>query len=129
VAARFDTTPSELTKLNRLTTRLIFPGQVLYVPDKQGSGTSGDERPGTSANDGEGSTASTSIATHHLEGDTELPEEKGGNFYFEGFSPFLYLGITTSCPFVFCMKYLIFRHMLKVVFLLTLYSYLLLPVL
>ncbi|XP_063223765.1 oxidation resistance protein 1 isoform X4 [Bacillus rossius redtenbacheri] len=34
VAARFDTTPSELTKLNRLTTRLVFPGQVLHVPDK-----------------------------------------------------------------------------------------------
>ncbi|XP_068222738.1 oxidation resistance protein 1 isoform X9 [Palaemon carinicauda] len=34
VAARFDTTPSELTKLNRLNTRFLFPGQVLAVPDK-----------------------------------------------------------------------------------------------
>ncbi|XP_033727121.1 oxidation resistance protein 1-like isoform X2 [Pecten maximus] len=32
IAAFFDTTPSELKKLNRLTSRLIFPGQVLYVP-------------------------------------------------------------------------------------------------
>lgn len=32
VAARFDTTPSELTKLNRLATSFIFPGQQLYVP-------------------------------------------------------------------------------------------------
>ncbi|XP_049822534.1 oxidation resistance protein 1 isoform X7 [Aethina tumida] len=32
VAARFDTTPSELTKLNRLATPYIFPGQQLYVP-------------------------------------------------------------------------------------------------
>lgn len=32
VAARFDTTPSELTKLNRLGTAYIFPGQHLYVP-------------------------------------------------------------------------------------------------
>ncbi|XP_049802152.1 nuclear receptor coactivator 7 isoform X8 [Schistocerca nitens] len=32
VAARFDTTPSELAKLNRLGARLIFPGQVLRVP-------------------------------------------------------------------------------------------------
>ncbi|KAI4465810.1 nucleolar protein 7/estrogen receptor coactivator-related [Holotrichia oblita] len=32
VAARFDTTPSELTKLNRLATPFIFPGQQLYVP-------------------------------------------------------------------------------------------------
>ncbi|XP_022244295.1 oxidation resistance protein 1-like isoform X2 [Limulus polyphemus] len=36
IAARFDTTPSELTKLNRLTSRLIFPGQVLYIPEKSG---------------------------------------------------------------------------------------------
>ncbi|KAF5287958.1 hypothetical protein FQA39_LY15596 [Lamprigera yunnana] len=32
VAARFDTTPSELTKLNRLATSFIFPSQQLYVP-------------------------------------------------------------------------------------------------
>ncbi|XP_031345100.1 oxidation resistance protein 1-like isoform X2 [Photinus pyralis] len=32
VAARFDTTPSELTKLNKLGTSFIFPGQQLYVP-------------------------------------------------------------------------------------------------
>ncbi|XP_069702256.1 oxidation resistance protein 1 isoform X4 [Periplaneta americana] len=76
VAARFDTTPSELTKLNRLTTRLIFPGQVLYVPDKQGGGAPGDEGPGTGAEDGDGSVVSTPTATHLLEGDTELPEEK-----------------------------------------------------
>ncbi|GBP46388.1 Oxidation resistance protein 1 [Eumeta japonica] len=35
VAARFDTTPSELTKLNRLATQFIFPGQTLFVPDKR----------------------------------------------------------------------------------------------
>ncbi|XP_064481162.1 oxidation resistance protein 1-like isoform X2 [Ornithodoros turicata] len=32
IAARFECTPGELTVLNKLTTRLIFPGQVLYVP-------------------------------------------------------------------------------------------------
>ncbi|XP_065172063.1 nuclear receptor coactivator 7 isoform X11 [Atheta coriaria] len=32
LAARFDTTPSELTKLNRLGTPYIFPGQQLFVP-------------------------------------------------------------------------------------------------
>ena len=37
IAARFDTTPSELTKLNRLTTRFLFPGQLLTVPDKGGA--------------------------------------------------------------------------------------------
>ncbi|CAH1962601.1 unnamed protein product [Acanthoscelides obtectus] len=35
VAARFDTTPSELTKLNRLATPYIFPGQQLYVPCRE----------------------------------------------------------------------------------------------
>ncbi|XP_057666594.1 oxidation resistance protein 1 isoform X19 [Diorhabda carinulata] len=45
VAARFDTTPSELTKLNRLATPYIFPGQQLYVPNR--------EQP---ENDSEGST-------------------------------------------------------------------------
>ncbi len=28
IAARFETTPSELAKINRLTSRHIFPGQV-----------------------------------------------------------------------------------------------------
>ncbi|KAJ2943820.1 hypothetical protein O0L34_g8142 [Tuta absoluta] len=35
VAARFDTTPSELAKLNRLATQFVFPGQSLLVPDKR----------------------------------------------------------------------------------------------
>ncbi|EDW84752.2 uncharacterized protein Dwil_GK14284, isoform H [Drosophila willistoni] len=34
VAARFDTTPSELTHLNRLNSSFIYPGQQLLVPDK-----------------------------------------------------------------------------------------------
>uniref|UniRef100_A0A336M9B8 CSON013901 protein n=1 Tax=Culicoides sonorensis TaxID=179676 RepID=A0A336M9B8_CULSO len=34
VAARFDTTPTELTKLNRLGSSFIYPGQLLQVPDK-----------------------------------------------------------------------------------------------
>lgn len=35
LAARFDTTPSELAKLNRLATQMIFAGQALLVPDKR----------------------------------------------------------------------------------------------
>ncbi|XP_012262502.2 oxidation resistance protein 1 isoform X8 [Athalia rosae] len=34
VAARFDTTPSELTKLNRLGSTFVYPGQQLRVPAK-----------------------------------------------------------------------------------------------
>ena len=39
LAARFDTTPSELTKLNRLSSRHLFSGQSLLVPLKVPSST------------------------------------------------------------------------------------------
>ncbi|XP_076284047.1 TLD domain-containing protein mustard isoform X5 [Lasioglossum baleicum] len=46
VAARFDTTPSELSKLNRLGSTFIYSGQQLWVPAKgegrQGGGTAAD---------------------------------------------------------------------------------------
>ncbi|XP_077517940.1 TLD domain-containing protein mustard isoform X3 [Amblyomma americanum] len=35
IAARFECTPGELTTMNRLTSRLIFPGQMLYIPVKE----------------------------------------------------------------------------------------------
>ncbi|XP_031570809.1 oxidation resistance protein 1-like [Actinia tenebrosa] len=35
IALRFDTTPSELTRMNKLPSRMLFPGQVLYVPEKK----------------------------------------------------------------------------------------------
>jgi len=107
VAARFDTTPSELTKLNRLATRLIFPGQVLYVPNKQGAGAAGSDGPGTSADDGEGAVVSTPVVTQQLEGNTELLDEKGENLIImrdwtsSGFS--LY---SSSCFFCSCLGYL-----------------------
>lgn len=59
VAARFDTTPSELTKLNRLATPYIFPGQQLYVPNRDNA-----------ENDSEGSTP---VEDSH---DDLPPEEK-----------------------------------------------------
>lgn len=37
VAARFDTTPGELTSLNKLNSSFIYPGQSLLVPDKTAS--------------------------------------------------------------------------------------------
>lgn len=60
VAARFDTTPSELTKLNRLATPFIFPGQLLYVPVR--------------ASEEQESESSTPIEDTH---DDLPPEEKG----------------------------------------------------
>ncbi|MPC20043.1 Nuclear receptor coactivator 7 [Portunus trituberculatus] len=44
IAARFDTTPSELTKLNKLLTRFVYPGQVIAVPDK--ATVTLDDKPG-----------------------------------------------------------------------------------
>lgn len=47
VAARFDTTPSELTSINRLVGSFVYPGQQLLVPDKdkllEGSETASDK--------------------------------------------------------------------------------------
>ncbi|XP_065091407.1 uncharacterized protein mtd isoform X11 [Ochlerotatus camptorhynchus] len=45
LAARYDTTPSELTQLNRLASSFIYSGQQLLVPDKSakfGAGSGGD---------------------------------------------------------------------------------------
>ncbi|RNA13443.1 oxidation resistance 1, partial [Brachionus plicatilis] len=33
IALKWNTVPSEIQHLNRLVTRVVFPGQVLYVPD------------------------------------------------------------------------------------------------
>lgn len=60
IAARFDTTPSELTKLNRLATPFVFPGQQLYVPLRE-----------TAENESENSTP---VEDTH---DDLPPEEKG----------------------------------------------------
>lgn len=42
VAARFDTTPSELCKINRLAARTVFPGQVIRVPVKSSKTDKGE---------------------------------------------------------------------------------------
>lgn len=59
VAARFDTTPSELTHLNRLNSSFIYPGQQLLVPDKSAkdnvSNSSADEKAGGSSASGKSS--------------------------------------------------------------------------
>lgn len=59
VAARFDTTPSELTHLNRLNSSFIYPGQQLLVPDKSGkdnvSTSSTDDKTGGSSASGKSS--------------------------------------------------------------------------
>ncbi|XP_011506170.1 PREDICTED: oxidation resistance protein 1 [Ceratosolen solmsi marchali] len=51
VAARFDTTPSELNKLNRLGSTFIYPGQQLRVPAK-GEGAPGGEKSESTGSEG-----------------------------------------------------------------------------
>lgn len=42
IAARFDTTPSELRILNRLPSNNVFPGQIIRVPEKKIASSDGD---------------------------------------------------------------------------------------
>ncbi|XP_033337195.1 TLD domain-containing protein mustard isoform X5 [Megalopta genalis] len=66
VAARFDTTPSELSKLNRLGSTFIYPGQQLWVPAK------GEGRPGG----GTAADAPSPDPCHDHESQDDLPPEE-----------------------------------------------------
>ncbi|XP_014478019.1 PREDICTED: nuclear receptor coactivator 7 isoform X2 [Dinoponera quadriceps] len=66
VAARFDTTPSELSKLNRLGSTFIYPGQQLWVPAK------GEGRPGG----GPATDAPSPDPCHDHESQDDLPPEE-----------------------------------------------------
>ncbi|XP_076234385.1 TLD domain-containing protein mustard isoform X3 [Calliopsis andreniformis] len=66
VAARFDTTPSELSKLNRLGSTFIYPGQQLWVPAK------GEGRPGG----GTATDAPSPDPCHDHESQDDLPPEE-----------------------------------------------------
>lgn len=80
VAARFDTTPSELAKMNRLATRLVFPGQVLFVPDKRPGGQAGQTTPDTSleGQDSEGQDDGDPTSPKASAGDGDCPGEDKG---------------------------------------------------
>ncbi|XP_043275904.1 nuclear receptor coactivator 7 isoform X4 [Venturia canescens] len=67
VAARFDTTPSELTKLNRLGSTFVYPGQQLWVPTK------GEAHPG--AGSGPAAPSPDPCRDHHDTQD-DLPAEE-----------------------------------------------------
>ncbi|XP_044011042.1 oxidation resistance protein 1-like isoform X15 [Aphidius gifuensis] len=68
VAARFDTTPSELSKLNRLGSTFVYPGQKLWVPTK------GEARSGSQASQID--TSSPDPSHDHDSQDDLPPEEK-----------------------------------------------------
>lgn len=82
VAARFDTTPSELSKLNRLGSTFIYSGQQLWVPAK-GEGRTG----GGSTTD-----APSPDPCHDHESQDDLPPEEKGDFQtsFHLFPPFCF---------------------------------------
>uniref|UniRef100_A0ABD2XDM0 Oxidation resistance protein 1 n=1 Tax=Trichogramma kaykai TaxID=54128 RepID=A0ABD2XDM0_9HYME len=65
VAARFDTTPSELSKINRLGAPFIYPGQRLWVPAK-GEGATADAH----------SESTSSEATQDQESQDDQPSEE-----------------------------------------------------
>ncbi|CAF4662254.1 unnamed protein product [Rotaria sp. Silwood1] len=44
VALHFNSTPSALVKLNKLNTRTLYPGQILFVPDENSSKNSNEQQ-------------------------------------------------------------------------------------
>lgn len=79
VAARFDTTPSELTAINRLNSSFIYSGQQLLVPDKDGD--TGDD----TGNSGTSSPTGDARKRHSSE---ELQQDENGK-YKQRSKPFL----------------------------------------
>ncbi|XP_018799320.1 PREDICTED: oxidation resistance protein 1 isoform X6 [Bactrocera latifrons] len=87
VAARFDTTPSELTHLNRLNSSFIYPGQQLLVPDKSaakndsvsGSATGIDEKGSDASISGKSSPIDRKLST--------TDEQNDENDILEGLRP------------------------------------------
>lgn len=77
VAARFDTTPGELTSLNKLNSSFIYPGQQLLVPDK--TATSADNVSDDSA-DAQAKDSPTDKTRKMSSGDAEKEEKERGMF-------------------------------------------------
>lgn len=90
VAARFDTTPSELSKLNRLGSTFIYSGQQLWVPNK-GEGRSGG---GTTATD-----APSPDPPQDHDSQDDLPPEEKGTLNNETFFFHFFLSDLFSFPF------------------------------
>ncbi|CAF2985343.1 unnamed protein product [Rotaria sp. Silwood2] len=47
IALHFNLTPSELLQLNKLNTRIVFPGQILYVPEASASNINDEQQKST----------------------------------------------------------------------------------
>lgn len=73
MAARFDTTPSELTQLNRLGSSFIYSGQTLLVPDK--SKLKDDDNSSETSGDTDGSKDKSRKGSSNND---EIPQEEKG---------------------------------------------------
>lgn len=80
VAARFDTTPSELTALNRLGSSFIYSGQTLLVPDK--SKIKDDDSSSETSGDTEGSKDKSRKSSSNTDA---IPQQEKGWFLFSIF--------------------------------------------
>ncbi|UJR33075.1 hypothetical protein I4U23_020534 [Adineta vaga] len=75
VALQFNSTPSELLQLNKLSTRTIFPGQTIFVPEECPSNNSDKEettntKSSTSSPSPPLSTSTLTAAAKHRDGDS-----------------------------------------------------------
>lgn len=97
VAARFDTTPSELTHLNRLNSSFIYPGQQLLVPDK-----SAKDNVSTSSTDDKTGGSSASGKSSPIERKLSAEEQSYGKFFISVslFFNFLFLSFLTQFKFL-----------------------------
>lgn len=78
VAARFDTTPSELTSINKLNSSFIYPGQQLLVPDKAAAiEPSEDGGDGTSSPSGKSSPTEDKLRKISTDESEQESKEKG----------------------------------------------------
>ncbi|XP_034553794.1 oxidation resistance protein 1a isoform X2 [Notolabrus celidotus] len=73
IALKFDTTPNELVQLNKLFSRAVVPGQVLYVPDPEYISSVGSS-PSLSPI----SPLSPTSSDADLEKDSQTPNKPGG---------------------------------------------------
>ncbi|XP_053969761.1 nuclear receptor coactivator 7 isoform X6 [Anastrepha ludens] len=88
VAARFDTTPSELTHINRLNSSFIYPGQQLLVPDKSAAAKSDSVSGSATGIDEKGSNASISGKSSPIERKLSSTDEQNDeNDILEGLRP------------------------------------------
>ena len=93
IALRFDTTPSELSRLNHLSSTLLYPGQSLFVPKPQND--KGDAQQADDGSDNKTTTTTTTTTAPHREVSEPIDMQRlevGEDFHAgEAFSPDLNL--------------------------------------